>query len=200
MFPLKDRKLIRGCQAHIQAGLGCAADYVAITGTPLYAPFDGVIETYWGNQGGNWTRLIRSNGDRIEMAHLERYVIKSGNVRSGDLIAYTGNTGAITTGSHKHIQVIRDGKRIDPNAYNWEDAIIPPMACEAEKEEIRKLNTEIGVVTRQRDNLQTELDVEREGHRQTLEQLKISQAEVNSIEAELKVSVDKIIKARLALE
>ena len=74
------------------------------------------------------------------------------------------------------------------------------MACEAEKEEIRKLNTEIGVVTRQRDNLQTELDVEREGHRQTLEQLKISQAEVNSIEAELKVSVDKIIKARLALE
>src|SRR3990167_3816779 len=64
MFPLKERKLIRGFQAHITAGLGGAADYVA-DHIPLYAPFDGVIQTYFEVGGGNWLRLTRSNGDKL---------------------------------------------------------------------------------------------------------------------------------------
>ena len=157
---MKQRKLIRGCQAHINAGLGCGADYVASTGTPLYAPFDGEITTYWGSQGGNWSRLTRINGDRIEMAHLDRYVVRSGKVRSGDLIAYTGNTGAITTGPHKHIQIIRDGKRLDPERYNWEESvIIPPMTCEQELAQERSDHAE--TILREQlnyNNWQTELD------------------------------------------
>tara|TARA_R110000868_G_C10972640_1_gene770716 strand:- start:37303 stop:37884 length:582 start_codon:yes stop_codon:yes gene_type:complete len=181
MFPLEKRKIIRGAAAHVAAGLGVGGDWVASTGTPLYAPFDGVLETYFGNQGGNWARLTRSNGDRIEMAHLDKYYLKGGNVLAGNLIAYTGNTGAITTGPHLHIQIIRDGKRIDPNAYNWEDAIIPPMNCETQNKEIIKLNTEIGKVTKERDD-------EREGHKQTFSQLETARAEITRIEAKGKAN------------
>ena len=128
MFPLKQRKLIRGAAAHIAAGLGAGADYVAAAGTPLYAPFDGTISTSWGNQGGNWSKLTRPNGDRIEMAHLDSFLVKTGTVSSGHQIAYTGNTGAITTGPHLHVQIFRDGKRLDPERYNWEESvIIEPM-------------------------------------------------------------------------
>ena len=118
MFPLKTRKLIRGFQAHIKAGLGGAADYEAKF-VPLYAPFDGTVSVYSGVQGGKWARLTRENGDQIEFAHLSKY-ISAGQVREGDEIAITGNTGQVTTGPHLHVQIINShGQRIDPEAYNW---------------------------------------------------------------------------------
>ena len=119
MFPLKARKLIRGFQAHINAGLGGAGDYVADK-TPLFAPFSGKLETYYGNEGGNWARLTRANGDKIEMAHLSKYLQTGGQVSQGEQIAITGNTGSITTGPHLHLQIIQKGKRLDPEKYNWE--------------------------------------------------------------------------------
>lgn len=118
MFPLKEQKLIRGCQAHINAGLSCGADYRA-NYVPLYAPFPGKIETYWGNEGGNWLRLITDNGDRLEFAHLSKYNQTSGRVSMGEQIAVTGNTGSITSGPHLHIQIFRNGKRLDPEKYDW---------------------------------------------------------------------------------
>jgi murein DD-endopeptidase MepM/ murein hydrolase activator NlpD len=120
MFPLKQRTLIRGAAAHVKAGLGIAADYVAIN-IPFVIPFDGRVETYWGTEGGNWLRLIRPNGDRIELAHLSKYAIKNGPAKAGQAGGVTGNTGAITTGPHLHIQIFnKAGKRLDPETYNWE--------------------------------------------------------------------------------
>ena len=117
MFPLKKRFLIRGFQAHIQAGLGGAADYVADY-DPIYAPFDGKLETYAGVQGGNWLRLIRDNGDKLEFAHLSHYYITNGFCISGQPIAVTGNTGSITTGPHLHLQIFnKAGIRLDPEKY-----------------------------------------------------------------------------------
>lgn len=192
MFPLKQRKLIRGCQAHINAGLGCGADYVA-NYVDLFSPFIGKVEIYSGVQGGKWLRLTRTNGDAIEFAHLDKYLVQNGDqVQAGLLIAKTGNTGTVTTGPHLHVQIFRDGKRLDPEQYNWEDAVLPPSACQAEKEEIRRLNTEIGVVTKQRDDLRIELANEKEGHVATLEQLKTSQAEVTKLEEKVKVNQTKI--------
>jgi len=127
-FPLKQRTLIRGCQAHINAGLDCAADYVALIGTPYYASFDGELSIPYppGGQGGNWLRLRRANGDMIEAAHLSKYVRKSGLVKEGELIAYTGNTGTITTGQHLHLQVLRGAVRLDPEKYNWGSVVPQP--------------------------------------------------------------------------
>ncbi len=119
MFPLKDRKLIRGFQAHINAGLGGAADYKA-NYVPFVIPFDGKVETYWGDEGGNWLRLIRDNGDRIELAHLSKYAIKSGQAKEGQPGGITGNTGSITDYPHLHIQILNNkGQRLDPETYNW---------------------------------------------------------------------------------
>jgi hypothetical protein len=133
MFPLKTRKLIRGAAAHVRAGLGIAADYEADYVT-LYAPFNGIIQTYPEKTGGNWSRLIRdTNGDKIEFAHLSKYLVKSGQVVEGQPIAITGNTGTITTRPHKHIQIIdKYGRRLDPEKYDWGSSLI-------EKDMIRRI-------------------------------------------------------------
>ena len=121
MFPLTQRKIIRGCEAHIKAGLGCATDYVADY-VELYAPFTGRADVWGGEgyQGGNWLNLVRPNGDIIQLAHLSKYKA-GGEVQEGELIAITGNTGTITTGPHLHIQIKdKDGNRLDPEEYNWD--------------------------------------------------------------------------------
>jgi hypothetical protein len=135
MFPLTKRKLIRGAQAHVAAGLGIGADYVADKKI-LCAPFDGRIETYWGKQGGNWLRLYRANGDKIEFAHLQNYIKKNGMVKEGEPIAITGNTGQVTTGPHLHIQIFNQGKRLDPESYLWETSM-PQIITQAKGSELR---------------------------------------------------------------
>lgn len=125
MFPLKERILIRGAQGHLNAGLGIGADYRAKY-VPFVIPFDGVVSTYWGKQGGNWLRLTRPNGDKIELAHLQSYAIKSGQAKAGQPGGVTGNTGEVTDFPHLHIQIIdKNGKRLDPEKYNWEEAPQP---------------------------------------------------------------------------
>lgn len=119
MFPLKKRQLIRGANAHVKAGLGIGADYVA-NYDMFYIPFDGVVETYYGKEGGNWLRLTRPNGDKIEFAHLSQYAARDGAVKEGQPGGVTGNTGSITTGPHLHIQIFnKQGKRLDPETYPW---------------------------------------------------------------------------------
>lgn len=118
MFPLQNRILIRGAAAHVRAGLGIGADYRA-NYVNLYASHDGKVTTAWGDEGGNWSKLTRPNGDRLEFAHLSKF-LKTGQVRAGDLIAITGNTGAITDYPHLHIQIFdKYGRRLDPEKYDW---------------------------------------------------------------------------------
>lgn len=119
MFPLKQRILIRGAQGHLNAGLGIGADYRA-NYVPFVIPFDGVVSTYWGNQGGNWMRITRPNGDKIELAHLQSYAVKSGKVKEGQAGGVTGNSGGVTDFPHMHIQILdKNGKRLDPEKYDW---------------------------------------------------------------------------------
>lgn len=177
MFPLKEKILIRGCQAHINAGLGCGADYVAKY-VPFYAPFSLPQEQYFGQQGGNWLRMsFEKEGSiyALEFAHLDRYYVPSGKmVKKGDIIAMTGNTGQITTDPHLHIQIFKDGKRIDPEKFDWDYDILPGMTCQEElsqaKAEIQKLNFEIGVVTPQRDKALADLAKEKAEHAEDIKQ------------------------------
>ena len=116
IFFLKQKKLIRGAEAHIKAGLGIGTDYEAKF-VELYAPCDGIIDIWWGNQGGNWLRIIRPNGDKLEFAHLSKYLKTSGPCKEGELIAITGNTGKVTDFPHCHVQIFVDSVRIDPEKY-----------------------------------------------------------------------------------
>lgn len=124
------RKLVPGFRAtsmgHVLSGLGKGADYIADY-VNLYAAFDGTILLFQEWSGGNWIRVTRPSGDRIEAAHLHRYLVKNGQkVKEGELIAITGNTGKITTHPHLHLQVFVNNKRIDPETYDWKETIDIP--------------------------------------------------------------------------
>lgn len=119
MFPLAKRKVIRGCAEHKAAGLGCATDYEAVY-VGFKIPFDGTALRFKEEKGGNWLRITRPNGDRIEFAHLSQYSVSNGWVKAGQNGGITGNTGSLTSGPHLHIQVFENGVRINPENYNWE--------------------------------------------------------------------------------
>lgn len=79
-------------------------DYGSPTGTLIKATTNGLVRYYSGNNGGygNVAALILSNGDVVWHAHLQRSG-KTGNVRKGDVIGYTNNTGW-STGAHLHVE------------------------------------------------------------------------------------------------
>ncbi len=92
-------------------------DFAAGMGTPVVAPADGVVveARRWGGYG-NWLRVRHANGLDSGYGHLSRYAagIRAGaHVRQGQVIAYSGSTGA-STGPHLHYELWRNGQRINP--------------------------------------------------------------------------------------
>jgi len=88
-------------------------DIGAPLGTPVYAADDGVVEAVDNNdknfyrkyQYGKYVLIKHNNNLATLYAHLSRYTVgKGANVRKGDLIGYSGNTG-YSTGPHLHFGV-----------------------------------------------------------------------------------------------
>lgn len=77
-------------------------DIMTPTGTPLYAPCDGTATKVIGNEIGN-AIYLKTAKNLVRFLHLSKYV-KLGEVKEGDLIGYTGNTG-LSTGPHCHTDV-----------------------------------------------------------------------------------------------
>lgn len=92
-----------GGQRHVGIDVMCP------TGTPVYAPCDGFVQTTWGKDGGN-TILFKEEifGYLHRMLHNSKFV-KRGHVQKGDLIAYSGKTGK-AFGAHVHYDISRSGK------------------------------------------------------------------------------------------
>lgn len=94
-------------------------DIAAPTGTPIYAPADGVIKAatnaYRGNtKYGNVVALQTAGGVLTMFAHLDGYTVTKGQrVTKGTQIATVGSTGK-STGPHVHIETYQDGTRVDP--------------------------------------------------------------------------------------
>ncbi len=93
-------------------------------GTPVRATAEGVVSfTGWEGRGGNTIVIEDGNGFRTAFAHNRKNLVKVGQrVERGDVIAYSGATGA-ATGPHVHYEVWRNGKSIDPSEYlnHWVD-------------------------------------------------------------------------------
>jgi murein DD-endopeptidase MepM/ murein hydrolase activator NlpD len=83
-------------------GLDISAD----SGTPVYAPADGVVEyAKWKKGYGNFMLVTHPFGFKTAYGHLKKFAKREGDiVKKGDLIAYVGNTGR-STGAHLHYEV-----------------------------------------------------------------------------------------------
>jgi murein DD-endopeptidase MepM/ murein hydrolase activator NlpD len=98
-------------------------DFTSPSGTPIYATADGVVETA-GNRGDGYGNLVIINhgyGYKTLYGHMYRIKIRGGQrVIRGEVIGWVGSTGK-STGPHCHYEVIKNGNKIDPIYFFYND-------------------------------------------------------------------------------
>jgi murein DD-endopeptidase MepM/ murein hydrolase activator NlpD len=98
--------------------LHAGTDFGASCGTPVRAAAPGTIVRA-GGAGGYGNQIVidhgmlRGKNVATSYNHLSRFVKRSGTVRRGELIAYSGTTG-LSTGCHLHFEVYVNGTHVDP--------------------------------------------------------------------------------------
>jgi murein DD-endopeptidase MepM/ murein hydrolase activator NlpD len=98
-------------------------DFSAPAGTPIYATADGSIEVA-GNRGdgyGNCVIINHGYGYKTLYGHMFRVKARGGQrVKRGEVIGWVGSTGK-STGPHCHYEVIKNGNKIDPIYFFYND-------------------------------------------------------------------------------
>ena len=98
-------------------------DFAAPAGTPIYATADGTVE-FAGNRGdgyGNNVIINHGYGYKTLFGHMFRIKARSGQrVTRGEVIGWVGSTGK-STGPHCHYEVIKNGNKIDPIYFFYND-------------------------------------------------------------------------------
>lgn len=131
MFPIKDKdqyKLgYKFGQPTFYSGFHVGLDIICPEGTPVYAPFDGMIDLVTTAPQGGKTLRFRPDHDNVAMRfmHLSEFKKGLGKVKVGDVIGLVGNTG-LSRGAHLHLDIskkavdITNPKNfIDPEKYDW---------------------------------------------------------------------------------
>jgi murein DD-endopeptidase MepM/ murein hydrolase activator NlpD len=103
-----------------RSGFHTGVDYSAAAGTPVYAPFDGVMSV--GNFSPAWAGnsvVIKptSGGLGVGYAHLRGVSRGPGQVRKGEKVGAVGSTGN-STGPHLHIEVLESPYKLYSDAVN----------------------------------------------------------------------------------
>lgn len=104
---------------HLHTGL----DFTAPVGTEVYAAGDGTIKEVNSEARGYGNHIIISHGFGYETlyAHLSKINVRPGQkVKRGEVIGYVGNTGT-STGPHLHYEVIKNGEKINPINFFYND-------------------------------------------------------------------------------
>lgn len=85
-------------------------------GTRINALGDGVVTAVgYEPGGGTFVKIRYDNGLESFYCHLKSYSVRVGErVYMGQEVARSDNTGAYTTGPHLHMEIRRNGKRINP--------------------------------------------------------------------------------------
>lgn len=96
-----------------------AVDIVVAKDTPIKAVSDGtVIFAEWTTQTGYVIIIDHGNGLISVYKHNASLTKEQGDlVKSGEVIAISGNTGELTTGPHLHFELWSDGYPIDPTTF-----------------------------------------------------------------------------------
>jgi len=87
-------------------------DFACPMKTPIYAANDGVATTKVSSDGA-WSITIVNSEVKTFYTHLSKFLITDGQqVKAGDKIALSGNSGKYTTGPHLHFgtYLMKDGK------------------------------------------------------------------------------------------
>ena len=94
-------------------------DIFAARGTPVRAPFNGIVRFEDGGLGGKGAYVTLPDGTFYYMAHLDSFAkkVSSGSaVKQGDVIAYVGDSGNAAGGApHVHFEIHpRGGPAVNP--------------------------------------------------------------------------------------
>jgi murein DD-endopeptidase MepM/ murein hydrolase activator NlpD len=97
-------------------------DFTADIGTEIYATGDGVVKSPDGGSGyGLHIVIDHSFGYQTLYAHMSRMAVRPGEkVKRGQIIGYVGNTG-VSSGPHLHYEVIKNGQKVNPAYYFYND-------------------------------------------------------------------------------
>ncbi|MFK7772612.1 MAG: M23 family metallopeptidase [Saprospiraceae bacterium] len=93
-------------------------DLRAPTGTPVLATADGIVLKA-GRDGKYGIRIILQHDEEFKTmySHLSAVKIEVGaKIKKGNVIGLVGSTG-VSTAPHLHYEVIKDGKKVDPEKY-----------------------------------------------------------------------------------
>ncbi|OFY22379.1 MAG: peptidase M23 [Bacteroidetes bacterium GWF2_29_10] len=98
-------------------------DFVAPTGTPIYATGDGVI-MYNDNSLSGYGKVVVINhgyGYKTLYAHMSSLKVKPGQkVKRGEIIGTVGSSG-LSTGPHLHYEIRKGNKAINPVNFFFND-------------------------------------------------------------------------------
>lgn len=104
-------------EGHVHKGV----DVPAPCGTEVVAAEEGVVEyAQWSQTAGNIIAIQHEGGWTTKYLHLSRLHVHAGqHVSAGELIAYSGDTGTMSTGAHLHFEVWSGKSAIDPMSFRY---------------------------------------------------------------------------------
>ena len=104
-------------------------DIEAAMGTPVHAAADGVIySAEYTSRYGKLVTIDHGNGMRTLYAHLSEFdVIPGQEIRRGEVIGRSGNTGRVTA-PHLHFEVRLGGSPVNPYPYLTRSAMLQQVA------------------------------------------------------------------------
>lgn len=98
-------------------------DFTAPTGTEIYATGDGVVERVQHKLSGYGKNVILKHGYGYQTlyGHMSKVNVREGQkIKRGEVIGFVGNTGT-SVGPHLHYEVIKEGKKVNPSSYYFND-------------------------------------------------------------------------------
>lgn len=98
-------------------------DFTAKVGTKIYVTGDGIVKSVENSRMGYGKHVVVQHGFGYETlyAHMSTTAVRVGQkVKRGELLGQVGNTGT-STGAHLHYEVIKDGKKINPANFFFND-------------------------------------------------------------------------------
>lgn len=98
-------------------------DFTAPVGTEIYATGDGVVKEVEKKRSGYGKHVVIEHGFGYETlyGHMSKILVKPGQkVERGQVIGLVGNTGT-SVGAHLHYEVKKDGEKVNPVYYYFND-------------------------------------------------------------------------------